>query len=149
MSMSSVEQFSDVLHEWVKVFMRRTGQDFRHFMDDSGLSFSQVNTLMRLHFTGQVDISDIGKQLGISNAAASQLVERLVRMELLERTEDSTDRRIKWLALTPAGHALAEKLVDTRRNWMEKFTASLTPQQRDNICSALQVLTEAARSIED
>jgi DNA-binding MarR family transcriptional regulator len=147
--MPSVEQFSDVMHEWVRVFMRRSGQDFKHFMADSGLSFSQVNTLMRLHFTGQVDISDIGEQLGISNAAASQLVDRLVRMRLLERTEDPIDRRVKRLTLTPAGHVLAEKLVDTRRNWMEKFTATLTPQQRDNICSALQVLTEAARNIED
>ena len=147
--MSSTEQFSTVLHEWAKVFLRRSGQDFKHFMDDSGLSFSQVNTLMRLHFTGQTDISDIGAQLGISNAAASQLVERLVRMGLLERTEDRTDRRIKWLSLTPGGHALAEKLVDTRHNWMEKFTDSLTPQQRDRISDALQVLTEAARNTEN
>ena len=147
--MATADQFSVILHEWVKVFMRRTGQDFKHFMDDSGLSFSQVNTLMRLHFTGLVDITEIGAQLGISNAAASQLVERLVQMRLLQRTEDPTDRRIKRLTLTPAGHALAEKLVNTRREWMEKFTASLTPQQRDNISSALQVLTEAARSLED
>jgi DNA-binding MarR family transcriptional regulator len=70
-------------------------------------------------------------------------------MSLLERMEDPIDRRVKRLTLTPAGHALAEKLVDTRRNWMEKFTASLTPQQREAISSALQVLTEAARSIED
>ena len=147
--MATADQFSVILHEWVKVFMRRTGQDFKHFMDDSGLSFSQVNTLMRLHFTGLVDITEIGAQLGISNAAASQLVERLVQMRLLQRTEDPTDRRIKRLTLTPAGHALAEKLVNTRREWMEKFTASLTPQQRDNISSALQVLTVAARSLED
>jgi DNA-binding MarR family transcriptional regulator len=107
---SSTEQFSVILHEWVKVFMRRSGQDFKRFMDDSGLSFSQVNTLMRLHFMGQADISDIGEQMGITNAAASQLVERLVQMGLLERKEDPTDRRIKRLALTPAGHALAEKI---------------------------------------
>jgi DNA-binding MarR family transcriptional regulator len=147
--MSSVEQFSEVLHDWVRVFMRRSGQDFKKFMDDSGLSFSQVNTLMRLHFTGQVDISNVGEQLGISNAAASQLVERLVKMGLLERREDAVDRRVKRLTLTPAGHALAEKLVDIRRNWMEKFTDSLTPQQRDSISDALQVLTDAARTIED
>ena len=56
--MSSIEEFSDVLNQWVKIFMRRTGQEFKHFMDDSGLSFSQVNTIMRLHFSGQADISE-------------------------------------------------------------------------------------------
>ncbi|HTX92791.1 MAG TPA: MarR family transcriptional regulator [Anaerolineales bacterium] len=147
--MSSAEQFSEVLHEWLKVFMRRTGQEYKHFMDDSGLSFSQVNTLMRLHFTGQADVSEIGAQMGVTTAAASQLVDHLVRLGLLERTEDLADRRIKRLTLTPAGHALAETLVDTRRKWMEKFTNSLTPEQRDDISKALQVLTEAARKIQD
>jgi DNA-binding MarR family transcriptional regulator len=147
--MASVEEFSSVLHEWIKVFMRRTGQDFKNFMGDSRLSFSQVNTLMRLHFTGEADVTDIAEQLGISNAAASQLVDRLVKMSLLERREDPDDRRIKRLALSPAGHAQAEKLVNIRRSWMDKFTNSLTPDQRENISSALQTLTEAARSIED
>jgi DNA-binding MarR family transcriptional regulator len=142
------DQFSEVLHGWVKVFMRRNGQDYKHFMDETGLSFSQVNTLMRLHFAGQADISDISQQMGITNAAASQLVERMVRLGLLDRMADPIDRRIKRLALTPEGHALAEKLVVIRRKWMEQFTNSLTSRQRETISDALQVLTEAARNME-
>ena len=144
----SSDQFSEVLHGWVKVFMRRNGQDYKHFMDETGLSFSQVNTLMRLHFAGQADISDISQQMGITNAAASQLVERMVRLGLLDRMADPIDRRIKRLALTPEGHALAEKLVVIRRKWMEQFTNSLTSRQRETISDALQVLTEAAHNME-
>jgi DNA-binding MarR family transcriptional regulator len=147
--MATVEEFSTVMQEWIRVYMRRTGQDFKKFMGDSGLSFSQVNTLMRLHFTGKADVSNIAEQLGVSNAGASQLVDRLVQMRLIERREDPLDRRIKRLGLTEAGHELAEKLVNIRRGWMDKFTNSLTPDQRDSISSALQTLTEAARSLED
>lgn len=147
--MASVEEFNVIFIEWIKVFMRRTGQDFKNFMDDSRLSFSQVNTLMRLHFTGQADVTSIAAQLGVSNAAASQLVERLVQMGLIERKENPLDRRIRELELTPAGHALAEKLVNLRRSWMEKFTNSLTPQQRESISSALQTLTDAARTLDE
>jgi len=145
---SSSDQFSDVLRGWVKVFMRRNGQDYKHFMDESGLSFSQVNTLMRLHFAGQADISDISEQMGITKAAASQLVEQMVRLGLLDRIPDPIDRRIKRLALTPKGHALAEKLVDMQRKWVEQFTDSLTSRQREAISDALQVMTDAARNID-
>jgi MarR family transcriptional regulator for hemolysin len=145
---SSSDQFSVVLHGWVKVFMRRNGQDYKHFMDETGLSFSQVNTLMRLHFAGQADISDVSQQMGITNAAASQLVDRMVRLGLVDRMADPIDRRIKRLALTPEGHALAEKLVDIRRKWMETFTNSLTSRQREAISDALQVLTDAAQNVE-
>lgn len=147
--MASVDEFNSVMQEWIKVFMRRTGQDFKDFMDDSGLSFSQVNTLMRLHFSGEADVSHIAGQLGVSNAAASQLVDRLVQAGLIERKEDPLDRRIKRLGLTPAGHDLAEKLVSIRHGWMEKFIHSLTPEQRDNISIALQTMTDAARSLDD
>jgi DNA-binding MarR family transcriptional regulator len=144
----STDQFSNVLHGWVKVFMRRNGQDYKHFMDETGLSFSQVNTLMRLHFAGQADISDISEQMGITNAAASQLVERMVRLGVLDRMADPIDRRIKRLALTPQGHTLAEKLVDIRRKWVEQFTDSLTDQQREAISDALLVMTDAAQNID-
>ena len=147
--MSSAEEFNSILNDWIKVFIRRTGQDFKTFMDDSGLSFSQVNTLMRLHFGREADVSNIAGQLGVSNAAASQLVDRLVQAGLIVRKEDPQDRRIKRLELTPAGHELAEKLVSIRRGWLEKFTNSLTPQQRDTISLALRTMTDAARTLED
>ena len=147
--MSSAEQFSQVLREWVRVFIRRSGQEFKRFMDDSGLSFSQVNTLRCLHFSGQVDITDVGEQMGITNAAASQLVDRLVRMGLIERAEDPVDRRVKRLTLTPSGHELTEKLVDTRRRWMERFTNTLTAEDRESISAALQIMTDAAKKMED
>ncbi len=149
MTMATSEEFELVLQEWIKVFLRRTGLDFKNFMAASGLSFSQLNTLMRLHFKGAADVTSIAGQLGISNAAASQLIDRLVQMGLVERQEDPADRRIKCMALTPEGHALAEKLVDIRHSWMEKFTNSMTEQQRDNISMALQTLTDAARTLED
>jgi DNA-binding MarR family transcriptional regulator len=147
--LSSTEQFSKVLHDWVRVFMRHSGQDFKHFMNDFGLSFSQVSTIMRLHFSEQAEISDIARVLGITNAASSQLVDALVHMGYVLRMEDNADRRVKRISLTQSGHALAEKLVDTRRSWVEKFTSSLTAQQREEISNALQMLTEAARKIED
>jgi DNA-binding MarR family transcriptional regulator len=143
------DEFATILQEWITTFMRRTGQDFKNFMDASGLSFSQVNTLMRLHFTGEMDVTSIALMLGVSNAAASQLVDRLFQMGLIQRQEDPADRRIKRLGLTPAGHELAEQLMNGRRAWIEKFTLSLSAQQRDNISKALQTLTHAVRTLDD
>ncbi len=87
--MLAVKSFSEVMGEWAEVFMHRSFRDFKRFMDDAGLSPSQANALMRLYHGELCGVSDIGGHLGISNAAASQMVERLVQMGLLERTEDS------------------------------------------------------------
>ena len=147
--MLAVKPFSEVMAEWAEVFMHRSFRDFKRFMDDAGLSPSQVNALMRLYHGKLCGVSDIGEHLGITNPAASQMVERLVQMGLLERTEDSQDRRARQLKLTGQGQALVERGIEARRAWMESLTTNLTPIQQAMIAEALSMLTEAARKSEN
>jgi DNA-binding MarR family transcriptional regulator len=147
--MLSSNELTDVVREWSEVFMSRSGRDFKRFMDETGLSFSQINVLMRLYHGGKCGISEIGERLGITNAAASQAIDRLVNLGVIERTEDPNDRRAKQLALTQAGRTLIEKGFEARRNWISGLTDALNPEQQTLIISALTLLTEAARKTKD
>lgn len=146
--MSPTKQFSDVMREWSEVFMHRSVHDFKHFMDDSGISMSHIHILMRLFHGGACGISDIGDQLGVTNAAASQSVDRLVQMGLLARTEDPADRRVKQVTLTERGRDLIQQGIEARRRWLEELTAVLTTEQQETIAAALKDLTAAARKLE-
>lgn len=146
--MTIEERFTQVLRDWSEVFMHRSMSDFKRFMDDSGLSASQVNTLMRLHYRGACSVSDLGAHAGISNAASSQMIDRLVGMSLLQRSEDPNDRRNKVIALSPQGHALIEQGIEARRAWMEALTTALSPDEQQAIVTALTLLTHAARQLE-
>ncbi|MCC6145941.1 MAG: MarR family transcriptional regulator [Anaerolineaceae bacterium] len=137
----------EVIHEWSKVFMQRSMRDFKRFMDTTSLSFSQINILMQLLHCGNSKVSEVGKQLGVSNAAASQAVDRLVGMGLIERTEDPQDRRTKRLVLTQKGQAVIRKGLEERSKWIEEVTKSLTLEQQKMIGTALTLLTEAAQKI--
>ena len=128
--------------------MHRSFRDFRRFMEDNGLSPSQVSALMRLHYEGGCGVSEIAAHLGITNAAASQMVERLFQAGLVHRVETPGDRRAKSLSLTPAGRELVERSIDARKCWMESLTQELSLQEQENIAQALVALTEAARRLE-
>lgn len=143
--MSPTKALTEVIREWSEVFMHRSMRDFRKFMDETGLSFSQISILMRLLHGGNAGVSEIGGQLGVSNAAASQAVDRLVQLGLIERTEDPIDRRAKKLALTPEGRRLIEQGIQIRSKWVEGLTDALTPEQQSMIISALTLLTAAAK----
>jgi DNA-binding MarR family transcriptional regulator len=147
--MSTTNEFSQIVREWAQVFMNRSMTDFKRFMEDTGLSFSHVNILMRLFHSGKSGVSEIGEQMGITNAAASQTVDRLVNMGLIMRTEDPIDRRAKRLDLTPKGKELIEKGIDVRSHWIETLTDSLSTQELEMITSALTILTNAARKTEE
>ena len=147
--MSPTIVFTEVIREWSEVFMQRSMHDFRKFMEETGLSFSQINILMRLLHGGSTGVSEIGEQLGVTNAAASQAVERLVQLDLIERREDPDDRRAKQLTLTPKGRTLIEQGIEIRSKWVEGLTDALTPEQQSMIISALTLLTAAARATKE
>ena len=147
--MSPTLVFTEVIREWSEVFMQRSMRDFRKFMEETGLSFSQINILMRLLHGRRIGVSEIGEQLGVTNAAASQAVDRLVGLDLIERTEDPIDRRAKRLALTRKGRALIEQGIEIRSQWIEGLTDALTPEQQSLIISALTLLTEAAQATKE
>jgi DNA-binding MarR family transcriptional regulator len=143
--MPPTKVLNDVIKEWSEVFMQRSMRDFRKFMLTTGLSFSQINILMRMVHRGSTSVSEVGEQLGVTNAAASQAVDRLVQLGLIIRTEDPEDRRAKQLALTQKGRELINQGVEARSKWVEGVTRSLSSEQQNMIISALILLTSAAQ----
>lgn len=146
--MMQPEEFTQVLHQWVEVFMQRSMREFVQFSKDSGLSLSQLSTLFRIYHSKACGVSAIGDHLGVTNAAASQMVDRLVQLGLLERSEDPQDRRVRQLTLTAEGKKVVEESMAARRQWMVQLTDALTPQDQRAITAALTILTDAAVHLE-
>ena len=147
--MPSTKTITKALQEWSEVFMHRSGREFRQFMGRSGLSFSQVNVLMRLFHGSKCGVSGIGEEMGVSNAAASQAVERLVQMGLIERSEDPDDRRHKRLTLTPKGRTLIASGIEDRIAWFADVADGLTADEQQTVIRVLTLLTESARKHEN
>ncbi len=146
--MSAEKSLPHILHEWTAVLARQNFRDFRDAIEQAELSPSQMSTLFRLHFGGMCGVSDIAGHLGVTDPAASQMVEKLVQRRMVERSEDPTDRRARRVCLTPAGAELVESVIAQRRRWMERLTGELSPEQQQTVASALEVLIEAARRLE-
>ena len=140
--MSPAKAISEIIQEWAQAFMHRSGCDFKRFMQETGLSFSQINVLMRLFHGANCGISGIGEDMGVTDAAASQAVDRLVQLGLIQRSEDPADRRSKRLALTPQGRTLVENGIQARSQWITDLAQTLTAEQQQIIISALTILTE-------
>lgn len=140
--------FTEVMTEWTDLFMRRSMGDFHNFMRNWGLSMPQVSTLFRLHYRGGCGVSDIAQQLYVSNAAASQMVDRLEQQGLVERVHHPADRRVRMVQLTEQGHSLVKKGLEVRIGWISDLTHMLSPDQQETIVVAFAALTEAARQME-
>lgn len=143
--MSPSEQLIRAIRAWTEVFIHRSMRDFRRFLSERGLTYVQFSVLMRLHHGHPCGVSDVGEQLGVSRAAASQMVDRLVHMGLVERREDPHDRRVRRLTLTAQGRRMVAEGVAARTCWLETLSDALAPEQQAAVIEALRLLTEAAR----
>ena len=135
------------LHKFVEVFMRRSMQDFVLYSRNSGLSMSQIGALFRINKSA-INVSELGEEQGVTSAAASQMLERLVQLQLILRTEDPDDRRIKRLALTGKGHRALQEAMQVRQNWMDGLTNTLSENEKEQVTAALNLLADKANQLD-
>lgn len=144
----STNQYNQVL-ELIALFMRNSMHRAYLHARETGLSMPQFNTLMALHKKGGIAISDIAEEMGISTAAASQMVDRMVNEELILRTEDSHDRRVKQITLNEKGHQLVIDNLHARRNWHQEIIENLSPDEMAQVHQTFKLLASKIEQLED
>jgi DNA-binding MarR family transcriptional regulator len=146
--MVDISQFSKAIHSWMDVFMHRSMRGWVHFAKSTGLSMPQFSILMQLHHSGNCAVGDISERFDITNAAASQLVDKLVQSGFIKRDEDPHDRRAKLLNLNDKGRELIQQGIEERYRWVDQLAGKLTMEERSKVTEALNIMTEAAKEME-
>lgn len=131
---------TETIRQGIDQVTHRAFHEHIRFVKASGLTMPQFNILMQLHYQRECGVSDISARMDISNAAASQLVDKLVQAGLLERAEDPNDRRVKQLRLTENGRELVETALAARYRWVDELIERLTLAEREKIAEAMQIL---------
>jgi DNA-binding MarR family transcriptional regulator len=136
---TQAEDLTDSLAAFAQLLMRPGRGNAFSTMVDHDLSISQVRILHLLFWSdrepAQVEIAD---QIALSVAAAGRAIDTLVRTGLVERRADATDRRIKRVALTPAGRAVVDEMAEGRRADFRDFVDQLDPIERRRLDEALR-----------
>ena len=145
--MSSTDSLTITLQEWIGVLMRRSMRSMILFLKENDLSMSQIGALFQINH-GRSNVSDLGDGLGITNAAASQMLERLVQQELILRSEDPQDRRVKHLVLTDKGCRTMQESIQARQGWLVDLVAILSADEKEQIAAALKVLIDKTNQLD-
>jgi DNA-binding MarR family transcriptional regulator len=136
-----------VLQEWLEVSMRHSMRQFLRHARESGLSMSHFGAIFHLKRSGSCGVTEVGEHLGVTSAAASQMLDRLVGLGLVERTEDPDDRRVKRIELTEQGQQVFEQGLRARQSWLEDLEAILTAEEKQSLISALNLLVAKVRQL--
>jgi DNA-binding MarR family transcriptional regulator len=116
---------------------------------DGGLTISQVKLLSLVALTEGHMISDVAAFLGVSNAAASKAVDRLVRRGLLRREEAEADRRAVELSVTDQGQRLLERYQVAMERALTGLFTGLSPDDLEDTARLLDRLSVGIIDLEN
>jgi DNA-binding MarR family transcriptional regulator len=122
----------------------------RHFIcyaRECGLSMSQLGALFLIHRSGSSGVTDLGDHLGVTSSAASQMLERLVQQELVLRSEDPSDRRVKQIILTDRGLQVLRDSIRAHQRWLYDLAGTLSDSEKEAIIGALNTLIDKANHL--
>lgn len=125
--------------------MKSSSPDFFRAMAEHELSLTQVKLLYMLEDEEtERSIKEIADQFAMSLGAMSRCVDALLQRGFVERREDTDDRRIKRVRISPAGRDLTGRLTELRLSQLDAFLTTLTESQRKRLAGALESILERA-----
>lgn len=141
------DRLSLLFGEMMSHLNRRTAGDTLRMMNEHGLSMAQMVTLLALAHVSVLSVSAIAQILRLSLPATSHLVDRLVRAELVRRSEDPEDRRAKRVALTARGTSFVRKLEAARTREVAQVFNHLSSEARARLGDTLVLVIAELASL--
>lgn len=117
------------------------------WIEGTELTMGQIRTMMLLHMKGSASVGSLAESLAISEPTASQLVDRLVRAGLVDRSEDPADRRRTLLTLSSAGRTRVEERAQLREEWTRTLLERVSSGDLTALRQGLHALIEAMDSL--
>ena len=93
--------------------------------------------------SGDQSAGDIADTLGVAASTVTGITDRLVRQGLIERREDTADRRVVRLTLTADGRRLTTEVGEVSRTYLREVFALLSDEQLEVLVRSFENLADA------
>jgi DNA-binding MarR family transcriptional regulator len=107
---------------------------------DSRTNVVRYHILKCLERPGAHHLTEISNSLSVKKNTLSELLDRMVKDDLVERTFASDDRRKILLAITPKGRAAMKGFEKALMGNIEHFLEKLDEKDRRDVVEAIEVL---------
>lgn len=126
--------------QWTECTIRLYFSTLMTFVRSRNLNFPRMMILSRLAHEQHCSVSDISRQMEISAPAASQLLDKLVEAGYVSRSENSEDRRIRNIDITPKGLELVDEIKKGPQEKINTIIDAIPPEEREQVRKSLHTL---------
>lgn len=132
----------------IKGFLKRQTNE----LCQGKITMPQLIILDFLDKRGELKMTDLAHEMGVTTAAMTGIVDRLVRYGYAVRVDEPNDRRIVRIKTTAKGSSLVKKINQQRRDMIIDIFGKLSQSERDAYIAVLSrirdILNEAKKAEE-
>ncbi|MFH1440973.1 MAG: MarR family transcriptional regulator [Candidatus Omnitrophota bacterium] len=132
MSDISLSSFVDKISEIMPVIMKQFSRYQMNELYKGKITLPQFFILEFLSTNKQSKMKDLAGFMEVTTAAATGIVDRLVRDSYIVRFYDPADRRVVMVKLTPKGSELVKKIIQQRRQATIKMFSRISEADRQD-----------------
>ncbi len=112
------------------------------------LTMAQLKSLFFINNQGSTNSGKLAAALGVTPTNVTGIIDRLVKQDLVSRTEDMQDRRMLLLQATGRGEELVVKLRERRRGYLSEALARFSVDELATLAQGFNLLAEAIEARE-
>ena len=114
----------------------------RHAASNLGLTTSQAFHLISIPHNG-ISMSHLSRKLGLDTSTLTRNIQKLEKIELVERITDLYDKRVLKVLLTPVGREVVEEIDEMLLQKNHIIVEKIDLDERENILNILERLVWA------
>jgi DNA-binding MarR family transcriptional regulator len=111
------------------------------------INLTQERILMTVKNSINLSMVSISRAIGLEKGPFSQSVDKLEKLELLERVRSTSDKRLVHLFLTKRGELLTQKVEESMESHFSENIKVLSKQELNDLYSSLDTLKQIAETL--
>ena len=122
--------FVKEMTKMMPALLREVSKKNESALTKMNLSLSHIVVLDVLNERGPSAMWDIAKSLGLTMSAATGIVDKMIKMNLVRRERSPEDRRVVKVAILKKGKDSIEKVQKMRKDVVRDMYSVLTDEER-------------------
>ena len=137
-----IERFSERMIELLPQLIRGSARQEHNSFTRGEITLPQLSVMECLARHGSRPMHEIARELDISRPAATSLVNRLIRQQLVRREHDTRDRRIVRVTIAAKGRRALHDIWSQKRRTLVHVFGHIAPHERAQYLRTLERVVE-------
>ncbi|GGF69546.1 hypothetical protein GCM10010912_13370 [Paenibacillus albidus] len=112
-------------------------------VDGCDLSVNQSHLLYEIDRSHNPSMQQVAETLGTDITTFSRQVQSLMKMNLVQKTPDPTDRRIYTLSLTPEGSRVTATIDQQMNEFLNEVFSNMSEFETETLLRSIKLFNEA------